>query len=244
MSGASEYAFGPKFRQSFRRPASAGFTLLEILVALAVSAIVLLAVQTVFFGALRLHKTTTDELNAHLSLERAFTLVQHDVEGLMIPGSVFSGQFQSSPSSALTTDQLGDRISPDFYTSSGKVDGWNPFGDVQMVTYSLAPATDGSANKTLVRAVTRNLLPVQDTTSDAQPVLEGVVQAAFTYFDGTGWVDTWDSTATSTLPSAVKLSVVLAAQSGQGTGDPIELVMPVLVQTATSQTQAATGAMP
>ena len=209
-----------------------------------VAAIVLLAVQTVFFGALRLQKTTTEELNSHLSLERALALVQHDIEGLMVPGAVLAGPFQTSPTSAVADDQVGDRISPDFSTSSGKVDGWNPFGDVQAVTYYLAPAIDGAASKRLVRAVTRNLLPAQDTTSDAQILLEGVTQAAFSYFDGNQWTTTWDSTATSTLPSAIKLSIVLSAAFGQAAMDPIEIVMPVLVQTTTSQTQAATGTMP
>jgi len=222
-----------------------GFTLLEILIALAVSAIVLLAIQTVFFGALRLHRTTTEQLNASLSLERTLSTVRHDIDGLMVPGSVLAGSLQTTPTSTLTDDHFGDRISPDFYTSSGKIDGWNPFADVQMVTYYLTPATDGSGNKNLLRAVTRNLLPAQETTSEAQTLLEGVAQATFTFFDGTQWTDTWDSTATSTLPSAIKLSVVLAAQAGQATPDPIELVLPVLVQTTTSQTEAgSTGAMP
>ena len=44
-----------------RRPSlrsTRGFTLLELLIATAVSAIVLLAINTTFFGALRLHNTT------------------------------------------------------------------------------------------------------------------------------------------------------------------------------------------
>ena len=220
---------------AFRR----GFTLLEILIATAVSAIVLVAISTVFYGALRLRNTTTEHIEDDLTLQRTLGLVRRDLAGLLLPGGVLSGALQSVPSSSLQTDTAGERISPDFYTNSGKIDGWNPYSEVQMVTYYLAAATDGSNSKTLVRSVMRNLLPAQDATPDDQLLLPGVTNADFLFYDGTEWTDTWDSTVTSTLPTAVKFRLQLASQSTNAS--PIELVVPVFVTTTTSATAATSS---
>ena len=54
-----------------RRSAQRGFTLLELLIATAVGAVVLLVVQTTYFGALRLHNTTHARLEEDLVIQRA-----------------------------------------------------------------------------------------------------------------------------------------------------------------------------
>jgi type II secretion system protein J len=216
-----------------------GFTLLEILIATVVSAIVLVAIQTVFYGALRLRNTTTEHIEDDLALQRTLGVVRRDLAGLMLPGGVLSGALQTVPTTSLTQDAVGDRISPDFYTDSGKVDGWTPYSEVQLVTYYLAAATDGSNTKSLVRSVTRNLLPAQDSAPDDQLLLPGVASADFLFYDGSDWTDTWDSTATSTLPTAIKFRLQLAAQSPNAS--PIELVVPVFVATTTSATAATTS---
>ena len=219
--------------------ARGGFTLLELLVATAVGAIVLLVIQTTFFGALRLHNTTHARIDDDLSLQRALGIVRRDFAGLMLPGGVLSGQLQTENFSSLTRDSYGERVSPDLFTNSGKIDGWNPFSEVQMVAYYLAPAADGGGGKELVRVLTRNLLPVQETSAEDRVLLAGVASASVSFFDGTGWVDTWDSTATSTLPRALKLSLVMMPHdASQSTAEPIELVVPVMVTTATSQREA------
>ncbi|MEN9401881.1 MAG: hypothetical protein RL091_584, partial [Verrucomicrobiota bacterium] len=68
-----------------------GFTLLELLVATSVAAIVLLVINATFFGALRLHNTTHDRIEQDLVLQRALGLIQRDVAGLMQPGGIISG---------------------------------------------------------------------------------------------------------------------------------------------------------
>jgi hypothetical protein len=123
------------------------------------------------------------------------------------------------------------------------VNGWNPYSEVQAVAYFLAPATDGSNTKNLVRAVTRNLLPVQTPATDEQILLTGVATAEFDYYDGTEWDTTWDSTQTSTLPAAIRFSVTLATAGSDQPAAPITLVVPVLVSTTTSAKAAAQAAL-
>lgn len=223
-----------------------GFTLLELLIATMVAAFILIVIGGTYFGALRLHNSTQLRVDQDLVLHRALSLVQRDLEGVMLPASAtatppvgtFSGQFQDTPTNSPTQEFSDTRVSPDIYTTSGEVNGWNPFSEVQVVAYFLAPATDGTNTKNLVRAVTRNLLPVVQPTTDEQILMSGVASAEFDYFDGTEWTTTWDSTATSTLPSAIRFSMVLAQGNAVQAEAPYELVVPVLVETKNSLTQA------
>lgn len=228
-----------------------------MLVATAVSAIVLLVINATFFTALRLHNATHASIDRDLEVQRAIGIMRKDLAGLVLPGNpaattnTFAGQLTSDSSSPTTmASEAGDRVSPDLYTTSGRIDGWTSFSEAQIVSYFLVPAKDGSSdNKNLVRVITRNLLPVQDTPPDEQTLLTGVTSATMTFFDGIDWADAWDSSATSTLPSAIKLSLVLTPRDNNGARAapaPVELIVPVLVTTTTSaqQTAAVAAASP
>lgn len=224
---------------------TAGFTLLELLVATAVGAVVLLVIQTTFFGALRLHNTTHDRVDADLELQRALGIVRRDLAGLMLPGGVLSGQLQTTSFTSSMEAGFGERIGPDIYTTSGRIDGWQPFSDAQRVALYLAePADRERAGKDLVRVVQRNLLPVQEEPGEPQVLLHGVAEAQLLFFDGQGWIDAWDSEETSMLPSAIKFRLVLEPPPSSTTAfDPIELVVPVMVKTtASAQAEAAEAA--
>ena len=216
-----------------------GFTLLELLIATAVGAVVLIVIQTTFFGALRLHNTTHERIDADLVLHRTLSIVRRDFSGLMMPGGTLAGQLQTSNFSSLNEGSYGERVTPDLFTNSGKIDGWNPFSDVQMVAYYLAAASGDAAGKDLVRVVTRNLLPVQDSVPESQILLHGVDAVTTSFYDGSGWIDTWDSTETSTLPRALKMSIVMKPRdAGVSVSSPMELIVPIVVTTRASQQQA------
>lgn len=223
------------------------FTLLELLLATAVAAVVLLAINTVFFGALRLHNTTHEKIDTDLVLQRTLGIVRRDLAGVMLPtggeGIVLAGGLQTAEFSSSPNDPEGERVTPDFYTTSGRIDGWTPFAEVQKVAYYLT-TNAGSNGKTLVRAITRNLLPVQETGPDEQQVLlSGVASVEVEFYDGYAWVPDWDSLVTSTMPSAIKFRLTMMLPgSAVDTGGPIELVVPIFVTTTTSQTEAALAA--
>lgn len=222
-----------------------GFTLLEILIATAIGAIVLLVINATFFGALRLHNTTHDRIDSDLALQRTLGIVRKDLAGIMLPGGVLSGQLQTINFSSSAMESAGERVSPDIFTNSGKIDGWTPFSEVQTVAYFLAPAADGGNTKSLVRVVTRNLLPAQAAITEQQTLLSGVVSAGLEFYSGSDWTDTWDSTVTASLPSSLKFRIVLATSDATATSSPpIELIVPVVVATASQQPATGTAAAP
>ena len=103
-------------------------------------------------------------------VERALGILRRDLAGVMLPPNPastavrLSGQLTTDVSSTNTLDGSAERITPDIFTNSGRIDGWSSFADVQMVSYYLAPAADGGSTRDLVRVVTRNLLPVLEAT--------------------------------------------------------------------------------
>ncbi|MSU23435.1 MAG: prepilin-type N-terminal cleavage/methylation domain-containing protein [Opitutus sp.] len=233
------------------RLTAGGFTLLELLLATAIGAIVLLVINTTFFAALRLHNATHEKIDTDLVLQRTLGIIRKDLAGIMLPPNAqsttakLSGQLVSDSYSSNDLDGNSERVTPDIFTNSGKMDGWTPFAEAQMVSYYLSPAPDGGATKNLVRVVTRNLLPVTEGTTLDQTLLTGVSTAAISFYDGENWVETWDSITSITLPSAIKFSLVLAPRENATTRNdpgPIELVVPVIVATLTTAQQAAAAA--
>jgi type II secretion system protein J len=233
------------------RRATSGFTLLELLLATAVAAIVLLVINTTFFSALRLHNATHEKIDDDLVLQRTLGIMRRDFAGIRLPGNPqattyqLAGQLSTDTNTTNALDSVAERITPDIYTNSAKIDGWTPFSEVQMVSYYLVNPSDGRPNKDLVRVVTRNLIAAVDPVTEEQRLLNNVSAAAISFFDGENWNDSWDSATSNTLPTAIKFSLVLGERDGSPprSNDPIEIVVPVIVKTTqTAQDEAAAAA--
>ena len=226
-----------------------GFTLLEVLIAVMVFAIVLAAINTVLYSALHMQRRATESLEQALPIQQGLAIIQRDLGNVAMPGGTLSGVFQTTS----ITNVVGGQSSPDFYTTTGFIDQTSPWAEIQRVSYVLVdPANRAAAGKDLIRAVTRNLLPATAEEEPAQQWLMGGVQGVtFYYYDGTQWRDSWDSTAadpttglTNNLPQAIKVQVQLASQqTGRALSAPapIELVVPIVVQARTNRTQQASG---
>jgi type II secretion system protein J len=228
--------------------AKRGFTLLEILIAVVVFSIVLAAINTVFFGALRLRNKAVESIEAGLPLQRALAVIHRDLANLVVPGGTLSGVLQTTS----TTNLIAGLSSPSFYSSTGVIDETSPWAEIQRISYLLVESTNRTGGRELVRAVTRNLLPgTAEELPAEQWLMSGVDGIAFSYYDGTQWRDAWDSTTadqttgqTNNLPRAIKVQIQLASEQGgraAPTVAPIELVVPILVQARTNQTQQAAG---
>jgi type II secretion system protein J len=231
-----------------------GFTLLELLLAVLVFAIVLAAIHTVFFSAFKLRQRTTDAIERSLPLQQTLAIIKRDLANLVPPGGPLSGALQSTPT--ITTNASGVNISgslsrqngPQFYTAVGIVDDNAPWGEIERVSYHLAPPTNKAPGMDLIRSVARNLLPVAQDQTEDQFLMSGVDAINFQYYSGTAWQDTWDSTQmdtmtglTNNLPSAIKVELQLHSENySLGTPAPVELVVPITVLARTNATAAIT----
>jgi type II secretory pathway component PulJ len=229
--------------------------LIEILIAVTAFAIVLAAINTVFYAALRLRNKTALMLDEALPMQQAVAIMKRDFANIVVPGGTLSGAFQTTPTLGLntqngnsstmsspTTPSVPGQSSPPFYTTSGVIDETTPFAEVQKVSYLLVNSTNGVNGRDLFRSVTRNLLAAVEEQPVLQPLMSRVENIYFSYYDGSQWRDTWDSTApdtttgqTNMLPTAIKVQIQPAAeQRRHALPPPIELVVPIMVQGRTN----------
>jgi type II secretion system protein J len=237
------------FRQPerFARVGEGAFTLIEVLLAVSVFAIVLAAINSVFFGALRLRNKAVQSFERALPLQQALAFIQKDLEGIMLPGGRLAGTFTTTIQSSNNNNVfIGERVTPDIYTASGNVGVLARWADVQKVVYFLAAPTNRNVaanGRDLVRQVTRNLLPATVEEQESHYLLSGVETIRLQYYDGLTWADTWDSSTSTNLPTGIKVQIVLGEDRIGSSREPapIELVIPVMVQSSSTNSTGETG---
>ncbi len=221
-----------------------GFTLIELLIAVTVFAIVLAAINSVFYGAMRLRKKTADSIEEALPLQRATMVIKRDLANILPPGGQLAGALQSTSLSTSTTNLLSGQVSPSFYCANGTLDELVPWGDIQQVSYQLVQPTNRAAvGMDLVRAVRRNLLSTAAEQPFQEWLMSGVQTMTFWFYDGSRWLPTWDSSTMTNLPLAIKVDLQLASASttrGRTIDAPVEIIVPLDAQgpmtNATEQT--------
>jgi general secretion pathway protein J len=213
--------------------ASAGFTLIEVLLALMISAIVLVIIGSFFAGALKVQQHVNANLDDAMPISRALTLLEKDLKNAVAPGGLLAGPLQSGSVSGGVDANDGIQI----YTTTGIMRPNTPWSEIQRVTYGLQTPSDSSATgKDLVRTVTRNLLTTATDEDDEQYLASGIESMSYSYFDGANWLDTWGDTTQTNLPLAVRVNVQMAVanNSSEAKPDPIQLLVPMMVQTHTN----------
>ena len=226
--------------------AATAFTLFELLLAVAIFAIVLAAINTVFYSALRLRTKVADAIDKSHELNQALSFLRRDLRGIIPPGIVLAGPLKIGPVSSGIG--LPENPGIEFYTTTGVISDYNSWGDIQKVTYQLRePADRTEPGQDLIRSVTRNLLATSIEPPEEQWLLGGIDNLQFLCFNGTEWRDTWDTTLGDTgSPLAIRVSLQLASDATFDIRNrqPIELLVPLMAQAATNQTQTTTGGQP
>jgi type II secretion system protein J len=211
-----------------------GFTLLELLVATLVAAIVLAAINTTFYAALRLRSHTSDAVDKVLPMNRSVSILKADLRNTLMTGGTLAGSIES-PGVSSANNQPSDL---DIFTTSGALNDDLPWGDVQKVSYYLKDSTGNARlkGKDLIRAVTRNLLATAQPDIAEQTLLNGVSSLQFSFWDGTSWQTAWDSTTSLTpIPQGIKADIEFVKEdSGNPVRLPIELVVPIDAQATNS----------
>jgi type II secretion system protein J len=229
--------------QPFNNSTNSAFTLIEVILAIGVASIVLIAANAVFFTALHLRNATADVVDAASPIDQSLALLRRDLECAVTPkaSGVLSGDFKIGN---VTSTGISDPVSAEIYTATGALSDSAPWGDIQRVTYELKNSTTGNAaGKDLYRSVTRNILATATPDVEDQLMIRGVDSVEFSAYDGSQWNDSWDTTDTTSantnLPVAVRVEIQLA---GSGKNDsPIEILVPIDSQTRTNSTSTVGG---
>ncbi len=222
------------------------FTLLELVLAMAAGAVLLTAIYGVFSKAVHLRDDATARTREARVRARAANVLRNDLRNAIVSGgtlaAVLDGAQQSPGGSFPGYLKFTTTTTPDVNEV--------PDADVQQVEYYIVTdpaATDPKAGM-LVRAHTRNLLATTAEVATEEPLLAGMEAMQVSFYDGTGWQDSWQVTADEkTLPEAVRVRIQPArAASGGQAAPPIEVLVPWTTQVSIEPpaTATATGATP
>jgi type II secretion system protein J len=214
------------------------FTLIELILSIAIMAIVLIAINAVFFSAMRLRESTTTIVEDSIPIQQALAQLRRDLQGAMPPSDtgVLAGGFKVGAVTSLGTSLPVDL---EVYTTTGVMRDSEPWSEIQKVTYGLRQS--GNRNlpgQDLYRSITRNLLATIAAQPEDQWMMGGVESIQFSCYDGTQWRDSWDTTQTDTnLPTAVRIRVLLASNNrGSTLPRSIEMVVPIDSRSRTNTT--------
>jgi len=222
------------------------FTLIELMLALAISAVVLAGIGGVFYSAVRLRERTQAMLDEAIPLQQAFNFIRHDLQGALPPGGAPQGGIPLAGDFKLQAlgSGLGQNFHVEFFTTTGAVNDAGNWSDVQFVSYELRDPTERTRNtgaKDLVRSLNRNVLATAMQDPNEQPLLSNVQSLEFSCFDGVNWRDSWDTSMSDTnLPYAVRVRIQLAGEGNSRAQQPFEIVVPVVSQSRTNVTASTT----
>ncbi len=242
-----------------RRPASSasgtsGFTLLEVMIASMIFALLAASMYSVFYGALKLREKTYEAVEAGLPKDYIVSLIKRDMTSIMAPVGLLAGAMIGE----IEEEDSFRRDTLEFYTASGVVNDYDPWGDIQKVEYYLtdietSSGTDGGSDldnlrdrttsygattgSDLVRVVTRNLLASTVEEPEEVRLFSDVESLEFSYYDGEYWQDSWDSTVEDNeCPEAVLMRIDFFEDDDGIRPQPIELMCEIVSKPAQDQT--------
>ncbi len=171
---------------------SAGFTLLEVLVAITLASLLLTSIYGVF-SATATAKEQVEKRGAAIHLGRVLIArLNRELLGLSLKSQ------NNRPPLRGGENGLGEPYIELLTTSSG-----GPQSGLRLVQYRLSPDHDN--RMTLWRAEKG----VNDTAEQKDEKLaQGLAQLAFSFFDGQSWLDNWESDDNN-LPILVRAELTL-----------------------------------
>ncbi|MGA3284975.1 MAG: GspJ family type II secretion system protein [Verrucomicrobiota bacterium] len=214
------------------RSNTCAFTLIEMILAVGVAALVLAVIGSVFFAALHLRNVTQAAVDEATPVDQALAVLRRDLQCAVTPtngtSKILSGDFRVG---TLTSPGLSQSVAIEMFTATGALRDNVPWGDIQKVTYELKdPVARNASGKDLYRSVTRNILTTTTASVEDQWMMSGVQRIEFLCFDGSQWFDTWDTTGimsvNTNLPVAVRVRIQLAGNNTANT-QPIEILVPI-----------------
>jgi len=192
---------------SFEHNKSFGFTLLELLVAMALMGLVAMALYSSMYIGTKAKQSCYSAVKPYRALNPALEFIRKDLACALKPAGILSAQFQG-------TDQIGtvgnDADSLLFYCTT-YIPSENEIAcDIIKTEYALEEH-EGWDGLVLVRRRTMNLLSPKTIEAEEEVICRNIRALDVKYYDGYDWLDSWDSTTQDNeLPLAAEVAITLA----------------------------------
>ncbi len=176
-----------------------GFTLLEVLIAIAIFSVVSLASFTIFDTVLRGDESSKLRSDRQNELQRAFFLIERDVmqiakRSLRINGEAPTNVFIQTADDSFLADNQAMAFVRNGWTNPGLL---LPRSDMQSVAYRLEDNTLERLHYNFVDAVVGQEPKIR-------PLISNVSDLSFEFYDGQKWQEKWSG---NTLPLAIAIEI-------------------------------------
>ena len=185
-------------------PGNSGFTIIEIVIAVAISAALLTAVYYTYFNINRFIDATTEDQDALETGRILSELIKKDIRGISPNYSVLVGKNQ-----VVDGFSLGQI---EFVTSSGL-----PTDKLKLRRIEYALITTEEGDKVFIKKESTDLKDPIDSSLSAPQVFEvsRIVKGfQLQFYNGTDWVDIWDASTTGSLPTQIKVTIDVTDAKG------------------------------
>jgi type II secretion system protein J len=185
-----------------------GFTLIELILALVICAMLATTMYTAMAVTQRARRSATDAVNRTRAISIAAEMLRRDLESVPPPTGQLAGPFVGIRQAG-ASGTGGDADQMEFFTigADEPVRPDYPLAEGIRKIQIMVRSDTGTA-PVLVRRVTRNLLPSVEPTVEEEVICRDVRSFAVKYYDGTTWQEYWDSTTLGdVLPMAVAITL-------------------------------------
>lgn len=184
------------------RTRRSGFTLIELLVAMTIFSLVATAVYATL-SAGRTATVRADRRGELFQIGRsAMALITRDLKGIL--------SSQSAYDAGLVGEDNGDFDAVSLYTSSNVPDPHRT-GESDLMQVRWYIGADSADDSIALQRSTVKLLTAitafQDDLYLIEPVAPEVTALDFRYFDGSTWLDSFDSVQSNTMPTAIEVTL-------------------------------------
>lgn len=208
---------------------AAGFTLLEVILAMTVTAIVSAALFTSLSGAYKARRQAEDHLSSREAARSVMATLRADLQCVPPAGGRIGGVFIGEDESGMND---ADTDSLTYVTANSQLKSSQDLADLRKVELRLLESKSDPDHYVLARLVTGNLLATSTPKPDAQILARRVVSLSLRYYDGGDWLDEWDSAQQdNAVPIAVEVILVIAPELSRPPEDEDELELTYLKTT-------------
>ena len=189
---------------------NAGFTLLELIVAMALMNIIAVALYSSMRTGFVAKQNCQATLKPYRSVTPIFEFIRKDVTSAMRPDGILAGVFEGE-SAPFTNMQDADTLS--FYSGAYQPKEDEIASNVIHVQYVLG--TDPERDQVILkRLTTKNILSPTAVEPDEEVIGRGIAGFDIKYYDGTSWLNTWDSSEKdSTLPWGIRVTISIVDEN-------------------------------
>jgi len=196
----------------FRNSDTKGFTLLEILIAIAILAVIATMVYASFDASIKVIDRVDSDADIYRQARLILTRLSEDLsmayksKGNVQPEATFVGQDGAVNGRAQDTLRFTSlshlRYLPD-----------EPASDFNLIEYSLEADPEGK-KWALLRKEEANLYSLSVTGAGQHVMGEGIHSFNLRYFDGKTWLDRWDTTNQKGVPWVVEIEIQFQEPGG------------------------------